>query len=230
MMEWAYFYDKYSELSDSKLKSYISLLEDIDSGEELVNAVVDIENKDIKALLVRKAMEFNVEFTQDDFYSLDGEIPTDLYVKLAREGNITFGTNDEVAQTLASIFDDAANEALYKRAIKSGVKFTQEQLEWIGKDEEEYESPRPASNNTGCGCLGALLGFGLLFGNSGNSSSHHNSHSGSHSTKKRHNGRCDGDCANCPPHYGYRYGRWYYGHGHNHGCEFGGNKGGGGPD
>ena len=139
MMEWAYFYDKYSELSDSKLKSYISLLEDIDSGEELVNAVVDIENKDIKALLVRKAMEFNVEFTQDDFYSLDGEIPTDLYVKLAREGNITFGTNDEVAQTLASIFDDAANEALYKRAIKSGVKFTQEQLEWIGKDEDEEE-------------------------------------------------------------------------------------------
>ena len=140
MMEWSYFYDKYSELSDSKLKSYISLLEDIDSGSELVDAVVDIENKDIKVLLVRKAMQFNVEFDQDDFERLDGEIPSDLYVKLAREGNITFGTNEEVAQVLASIFDEAGNDALYKRALKSGIKFTQEQLEWIGKDEEEeYE-------------------------------------------------------------------------------------------
>ena len=76
MMEWSYFYDKYSELSDSKLKSYISILEDIDSGSELVDAVVDIENKDIKSLLVRKAMEFKVEFDQDDFERLDGEIPT----------------------------------------------------------------------------------------------------------------------------------------------------------
>ena len=103
-MEWSYFYDKYSELSDSKLKSYISLLEDIDSGSELVDAVVDIENKDIKALLVRKAMEFKVEFDQDDYERLDGEIPSLLYVQLAREGNITFGTNEEVAQVLASIW------------------------------------------------------------------------------------------------------------------------------
>ena len=228
MMEWSYFYDKYSELSDSKLKSYISLLEDIDSGSELVDAVVDIDNKDIKALLVRKAMQFNVEFDQDDFERLDDEIPSDLYVKLAREGNITFGTNEEVAQVLASIFDDAANDALYKRALKSGIKFTQEQLEWIGKDEEEeYEAPQPTTNNSGCGCLGFLFGLGLLFGGDSNSNSNssHHSHGSNHSSRKRDTGRCDGDCANCPPHYGYRYGRWYYGHGHQHGCQRGGNGG-----
>ena len=158
MMEWSYFYDKYSELSDSKLKLYISLLEDIDSGSELVDAVVDIENKDIKVLLVRKAMQFNVEFDQDDFERLDDEIPSDLYVKLAREGNITFGTNEEVAQVLASIFDEAGNDALYKRALKAGVKFSREQLEWIGKDEEEeYEAPQQVANNSGCGCLGFLF-------------------------------------------------------------------------
>lgn len=225
MMEWSYFYDKYSELSDSKLKSYISLLGDIDSGCELVDAVVDIENRDIKALLVRKAMEFNVEFDQDDFERLDDEIPSDLYVKLAREGNITFGTSEEVAQVLASIFDEAGNEALYQRAIKAGIKFTKEQLEWIGRDEEEeYEVPQPAANNTGCGCLGALFGLGLLFGNSGSNSSNH-SYGGGHNGRKRDTGHCDGDCANCPPHYGYRYGRWYYGHGHQHGCQRGGNGG-----
>ena len=228
MMEWSYFYDKYSELSDSKLKSYISLLEDIDSGSELVDAVVDIENKDIKSLLVRKAMQFNVAFDQDDFERLDDEIPSDLYVKLAREGNITFGTNEEVAQVLASIFDEAANDALYKRALKAGIKFTQAQLEWIGKDEEEeYEAPQPTTNNSGCGCLGFLFGLGLLFGGDSNSNSNssHHSHGSNHSSRKRDTGRCDGDCANCPPHYGYRYGRWYYGHGHQHGCQRGGNGG-----
>ena len=71
MMEWSYFYDKYSDLSDSKLKSYISLLEDIDSGCELVDVVTDIENKEIKEMLVRKAMQFNVEFDQYDFERLD---------------------------------------------------------------------------------------------------------------------------------------------------------------
>ena len=226
MMEWSYFYDKYSELSDSKLKSYISLLEDIDSGSELVDAVVDIDNKDIKALLVRKAMQFNVEFDQDDFERLDDEIPSDLYVKLAREGNITFGTNEEVAQVLASIFDEAANDALYKRALKEGIKFTQEQLEWIGKDEEdEHEAPQPVANNSGCGCLGLLFGLSLLFGGDSNNNSSHHSHCSSHNSRKRDTGRCDGDCANCPPHYGYRYGRWYYGHGHQHGCQRGGNGG-----
>ncbi len=228
-MEWSYFYDNYSKLSYSKLKSYISLLEDIDSGEELVNAVVDIESEGVKIMLVRKAMELRAELTQDDFYSLDGEIPSELYAKLAREGNITFGTNDEVAQALAGIFDEAGNDALYERAVESGVKFTQDQLERIGKDgKEEYEAPRPASNNTGCGCLGMLLGAGLLFGNGGNNSG--DNRRGGISTRKRCGGRCDGDCANCPPHYGYRYGRWYYGHGHDRGCEFGGNKGGGGSD
>ena len=227
MMEWSYFYDKYSEWSDSKLKSYISLLEDIDSGSELVDAVVDIENKDIKSLLVRKAMEFKVEFDQDDFERLDGEIPSLLYVHLAREGNIKFGTNEEVAQVLASIWDEEGNDALYRRALKSGIKFTQQQLEWIGKDEEEtYTEQQSASNNTGCGCLGMLLGFGLLFGNGSNSNSGgHHSHSSGSSSRKRDTGRCDGDCANCPPHYGYRYGRWYYGHGHQHGCQRGGNGG-----
>lgn len=225
MMDWSYFYDKYSELSDSKLKSYISLLEDIDSGSELVDVVVDIENKDIKALLVRKAMAFNVELDQDDFYRLDDEIPSELYVKLAKEGNITFGTNEEVAQVLASIFDAAGNDALYQRALKEGVKFTHKQLEWIGKYEEEYEAPQPATNNTGCGCLGALFGLGLLFGNSSNNNNGHHNHGSGNNGRKRDTGRCDGDCANCPPHYGYRYGRWYYGHGHQHGCQRGGNGG-----
>ena len=218
-MEWFDFYDKYYDLSDKSLKIIIANLEDIGSGDEVADVVVDIDDPDIKDLLIKKAMELDAEFTEDDFYHLDGEISTDLYVRLAQKGNIVFSDNDGVSQVLASIFDEEAADALYKRAVASGITFTQEQLEWIGKDDdvddEEYEQEE--DYNSGVGFFGALLGIASAFGNSSSGS-------------KKHNGRCDGDCANCPAHYGYRYGRWYYGHGHNHGCEFGGNKGGGGPD
>ena len=172
-----------------------------------------------------------MEFDQDDFERLDGEIPSILYVQLARDGNIKLGTSEEVARALAGILDEAGNNALYKRAVKAGIKFTRRQLSLIGKDEEVvYEAPRSSYNDTGCGCLGLLLGLGSLLGNENSSGSDKSSYGSSRSSKKRHSGRCDGDCDNCPAHYGYRYGRWYYGHGHNHGCEFGGNKGGGGRD
>ena len=219
-MEWFDFYDRYYDLSDKSLKIIISNLEDIGPGDEVANVVVDIDDPNIKDLLIKKAMELDAEFTEDDFYHLDGEISTDLYVKLALKGNLVLSDNDGVSQVLASIFDEEGAEALYKRAIASGIKFTQEQLEWIGRaedvdDEEEYGSD--TYNSGGIGFFDALLGIAATLGDTT-------------SSKKKHNGRCNGDCANCPPHYGYRYGRWYYGHGHNHGCEFGGNKGGGGPD
>ena len=218
MIEWSYFYDKYSEWSKSKLKSYISLLEDIDSGTELADIVADIEDDTCKVLLVQKALEFHVAFDQDDFEMLDGEIPSELFAKLARDGNITFGTNEEVAQILENIYDEAGGDALYQRAVKSGIHFTQEQLEILGRAEEEYDSPEPESHPSGSGCLGALFGIGLLFDHSGN-------HIETDRSTKKDNGRCNGNCANCPPHYGYRYGRWYFGHGHQHGCQRGGNGG-----
>ena len=228
MIEWSYFYDRYSNLADSKLKSYIPLLKSIDSAEELINAVVDIDNKDIKSLLIRRAMSFNVVFTQSHFYSLANEIPTYLCVKLAREGNVKFGTNEEVAEVLASIFDENVNEALYRRALRSGVKFTQKQLEWIGKDKPEHKAAQ-ASANSAIGSRLTLHRRSELFDNSAKSiiKRHVNRPGNSifHITEKRHNGKCNGDCANCPPHYGYRYGRWYYGHGHQHGCERDGNGG-----
>ena len=131
MMEWSYFYDKYSEWSDSKLKSYISLLEDIDSGSELVDAVVDIENKDIKSLLVRKAMEFKVEFDQDDFERLDGEIPSLLYVHLAREGNIKFGG-------AATIISQAGKVVYLPYKEKAGIKMLDPTT---GKERTQYIDP-----------------------------------------------------------------------------------------
>jgi hypothetical protein len=234
-MDWYDFYNDYCDMAPAQLKKSIASLEYVGSGDEVVDAVVDIEDKSIKTLLVKKAMELDVIFTESDYYRLEDEISSELHVKIAREGNIEFGSSDDVAQVLASIFDDAANDALYKRAVASGVKFTQEQLDWIRPDSvcrDEEEEEIQTTQNPGCGCLVFLLGLSLLSNATSDKSNHHSGgySSSSSNTRKRHNGHCDGDCANCPPHYGYRYGRWYYGHGHNHGCVFGGNKGGGGPD
>ena len=82
MMEWSYFYGKYSTPSDSKIKSYISLLEDIDSANEFVYVIVDVDNEEIKRLLINKAIQLGVEFDLDDFETLDCEIPSTLWISL----------------------------------------------------------------------------------------------------------------------------------------------------
>ena len=217
MMEWSYFYDKYSEWSKSKLKSCISLLKDIDSGSELADVVADIDDDTCKVLLIQKALEFQVAFEPDDFETLDGEIPSELFVRLAQNGNISFGTSEEVAQVLENIYDKAGSDVLYQRAVKSGIRFTHEPLKMIGRCDETYDSASPESHPRGCGCLCALFGIGLLFDGS--------NHKETDPSAKKDNGRCSGNCADCPPHYGYRFGIWYYGHGHQHGCQRGGNGG-----
>ena len=220
-MEWFDFYDNYYDFNDKALRALIPVLEDIGSGDEVCDVIDSIDDPDIKVQLIRKAIELEAEFTEDDYYRLDGQIPSYLYEELALKGNMVLSGNDEVADILSSLFDDDAIDALYKRALADGIRFTNDQLEMIGKDEdvpEEEEGDYESSDN-GIGFFGALLGIAGAFASTSSSNS-----------KKKHSGKCDGDCANCPPHYGYRYGRWYYGHCHAHGCEFGGNKCNGGRD
>ena len=80
------FCDGYPGWADSTIKSRIYSLEDIGSGEEVVDVVIDLSNDDLKALLIRNAMQLNVIFTQNDYLSLDGEIPYDLYTKIGIYG------------------------------------------------------------------------------------------------------------------------------------------------
>ena len=279
-MTWDDFYDRYSNWSESTLKSRISSLEDIGNGEDVVDVCLNLYDEKIKSQLIRKSIKMGVRFTHDDFMNLDGEIPEDLFEEIARYSGFSvenpyfdendfdwddfyascadlpedmvlrciprirkFGDSDEVADAILSVMYPA-DDALYDRAVACGVEFSQEQMEMMGREEfsfieeikafndlseeqmnkfaeqvdeyiEQTKNPKKRKSSIGKAIgIGAFLGFFCgLFGG-----------------KKKHHGRCDGDCAHCPPHYGYRYGRWYYGHGHNYGCEFGGNKGGGGPD
>ena len=82
-MIWSDFYDNYIEWAESTLRSRISSLEDIGSGEEVAEVVMDLPSDKLKAQLIRKAMRHKVQFTHDDFMNLDGELTDELYRELA---------------------------------------------------------------------------------------------------------------------------------------------------
>jgi len=189
------------------------------------------------------------DFDWDDFYAECSNLPEDMVLRCIPRID-KFGDTEDVVDAILSI-SYPADDALYERAVVLGVKFTKEQKELMGREEfsfvedikafndiseeqmnefseqvcivekqvdeyiEQMKNPKKRKSS-----VGKAIGIGALFG----------FFEGLFGKKKKHHRRCDGDCAHCPPHYGYRYGRWYYGHGHNYGCEFGGNKGGGGPD
>lgn len=272
-MQWCDFYDAFWDWSDSTRRTRISSLEDIGSGDEVVDAVLEIEDPKVKAQLIRKAMKFGAEFSSDDFMNLDGELPDELYAELGKytgfdhndpyfdEDNMTwddfeccysdwseellarrieklneFGNSEAVSEVIMCMPTSELEDALYNRAVKTGVRFTEKQLENMGHVEHQlknaldnfltddqidqfvanaeaivdnYEQEKKAQKRIGF--WGTIIG--ILSGMNQTSSNHAHSH------------KCNGDCANCPPHYGYRYGRWYYGHGHQYGCERGGNGG-----
>jgi len=82
-MTWDDFYGRYSDWSESTLKTRISSLEDIGSGDEVVEVCLNICDEKIESQLIRKAMRLGVKFTRDDILELDGELPEDMFCELA---------------------------------------------------------------------------------------------------------------------------------------------------
>lgn len=273
-MDWYDFYDGYTEWAESTLRTRISSLKDMGTGEEIVEVLIDLPAEKLKVQLLRKAIAQKVQFTHEDFENLDGELPEELYRELATyagfdadnpfldEDDLTwddfyssyfawnetdtlrrigklkdFGASDEVCEAICGMPDAACEEALYQKAIASGVCFSAQEKEEMGffdvkgflgslitdealaaieqsvsalcEDIDRVENARQYRKGPGV--------IGTFFAAAGAAASV--------SAKKRDPHRCDGDCEHCPPHYGYRYGRWYYGHGHQYGCQRGGNGG-----
>ena len=182
------------------------------------------------------------DFTWDDFYNECADLPIDMILRCIPR--ITkFGNSDEVVYAIECIDDSKATDDLYERAISCGVKFTEEQLEEMGRSDKLFlvddinsiinipdkeikklhKNVKKLSKNINkqmnknkkrSSFWSSLFAIGSIVSEESNK-------------KHKNNRRCDGNCAKCPDHYGYRHGRWYYGHGHNYGCEYGGNKGGG---
>ena len=83
-MLWCDFYDSFWDWSDSTRRTRISSLEDIGSGEEVVEVILEIADEKIRSQLIRKAMKLGASFTSDDFMNLDGELPSELYEELGK--------------------------------------------------------------------------------------------------------------------------------------------------
>ena len=86
-MYWDDFYCNFCEWSETTIKSRISSLTNIGEGCEVVDAILTISDKKIKAQLARKALKLGVKFTHDDFVCLIDELPDDLFAEIAKRGN-----------------------------------------------------------------------------------------------------------------------------------------------
>lgn len=83
-MTWDEFCERYSDWSESTVKTRISSLEDIGNGEDVVDVCLNLFDEKIKSQFIRKSMKLGVRFTHDDFMNLDGEIPEELFEEVAR--------------------------------------------------------------------------------------------------------------------------------------------------
>ena len=83
-MQWCDFYDNFWDWSDSTRRTRISSLEDIGTGEEIVEVLLEIEDEKVRAQLIRKAIRMGATFTSEDFMNPDGELPSELYEQLGK--------------------------------------------------------------------------------------------------------------------------------------------------
>lgn len=126
-MQWSDFYDGFWDWSDSTRRTRISSLEDIGSGDEVVEAVLEIEDPKVKAQLIRKAIKLGAEFTNDDFMNLDGELSDEVYEELGKYAG--FDHNDPYFDEDNMDWDDFYgaysdwNEALLLRRIHKLKRF-----------------------------------------------------------------------------------------------------------
>lgn len=126
-MQWCDFYDNFWDWSDSTRRTRISSLEDIGSGDEIVDVVLEIEDEKVRCQLIRKAIKMGAEFTSDDFMNLDGELPADLYEQLGRYAG--FDHNDPYFDEDNMDWDDFYNafcdwdETVCARRIQKLTKF-----------------------------------------------------------------------------------------------------------
>ena len=121
-MQWSDFYDGFWDWSDSTRKTRISALEDIGSGDEIVEVILEIEDEKVRTQLIRKAMKLGAKFTSDDFMNLDGELSDELYEQLGQYAG--YDHNDPYFDEDNMTWDDFYNcycdwdDAIMERRIK----------------------------------------------------------------------------------------------------------------
>ena len=122
-MQWCDFYDAFWDWSDSTRRTRISSLENIGSGDEVVEVVLEIEDPKIRAQLIRKAMKLGAEFSSDDFINLDGELHDEVYAELGKYAHFDhhdpyFDEDNMTWEDFESNYSDWSAEITARRIAK----------------------------------------------------------------------------------------------------------------
>lgn len=122
-MKWCDFYDRFFDWSDGTRRSKISSLEDIGSGCEVTEAILDTTDEAVKAQLIRKAMKLGVVLTAEDFMNLDGEFTEELYEQVGRYAgfdaeNPYFDENAMSWEDFYGNYSDWDEELMHRRIEK----------------------------------------------------------------------------------------------------------------
>lgn len=209
-MDWDTYYEKFYDWATSTQISRMSSLTSFGASSEVAEIAQEYMDEKAASRLIKKAVAYGIQFTQEEIYDLSGCCNTSAMNDLLKASKCAF-----TREQLDALWGSADDEVLELVAKRNHLTlFEDDEVEETDAEDDAYlEEPTPDEPKLGFfSKLGLALGIASLLDNK----------------KQPHPGRCNGDCPHCPPHYGYRYGRWYYGHDHTHGCEFGGNKGGGG--
>lgn len=83
-MRWAEFYDNFWDWADATRRIRISSLDDIGTGEEIVEVIYEIEDPEVRAQLIRNAIKLGAKFTFEDFQNLEDELAVDIYHELGK--------------------------------------------------------------------------------------------------------------------------------------------------
>ena len=83
-MVWDHFYDRYCDWSEATVKSAISSLEDIGSGEDVVEVCLNLFSEELSCQMIRKSMKLGVKFTCEDLINLEEELPRELFEQVVR--------------------------------------------------------------------------------------------------------------------------------------------------
>ena len=227
-------------MTENMLKYFIPSLTSLGPSHEIIEVIQDLPTDQLKELLINKAIQHNIIFTNDEYMILEEELSYSYFDKFSsikhtpKYGNtITWDVFYEdyyewdEQETLINInklinvgnSNEVVNAILDMPTRKCENELYRKALklnisftndQLITLGKKTIVVNEEEDNDDSTFKFNFLSILGLF-----------SSFAKSNKTSRY----CDGDCLNCPPHHGKRYGRWYYGHGHTEGCERCGNGG-----
>lgn len=83
-MLWADFYEGFWDWADATKCINIASLEDIGTGEEVVEVIYEIEDPEVRSQLIRTSIKLGSKYTFEDFQNLEDELSNDIYQELGK--------------------------------------------------------------------------------------------------------------------------------------------------